>query len=206
MRIEFSFDDGMCGDQRAAALLEKYGYRGTFYYPSNPVVQGNWLDIPHMARIARAGHEIGGHTVTHPADIKLLSDSQLDFELQNNKALIEKVVAHKPCTKFAYPRGRHDERVRAAVKKAGFTEARTTLVLNTDEAEDPLRTPTTVHMYARKEYNGKLWLEVAKEQLEIALSKPNSVFHVWGHTNELDLYQEWGRFEELLKLLKLRTS
>lgn len=207
MRIEFSFDDGCLGDQRAAALLEKYGFRGIFYYPNNPVVADSYLSIKEIAAIGKAGHEIGGHTHSHPLDMKLLNDEDLEYEIGANKALIEYVIfrRQRQATKFCYPRGRHDERVREAVKRAGYKEARTTVVLKTDLPEDPFQTPTTIHMFPREEYKGVPWLELAKKYFLIALEKGDKgYFHLWGHTNELDRHQEWKKFEELLAFIKER--
>lgn len=205
MKISFSFDDGHISDLRAANLLKKYGQKATFYI-SNARVPGTvQLSLREVKRLFDMGMEVGGHTVSHYMDMKAIEDDEeLKHEIVNNKILLEMLIAKKPITKFCYPRGRHDERVREMVRKAGFTEARTTLVLKTEFNEDPFQTGTTIHMTDRKEYWGRDWFEVALEQLEVAKSKGDKgMFHVWGHTQELDRQDDWNKFEELLKIVSL---
>lgn len=199
MNIHISFDDAHISDLRAAKLLSKYGFRGTFYMPSCQVQGSQIMSLKEVKEgILDLGHEIGGHTVSHPMDIKLLNDADLKFEIENNKFLCE-MLNKKLITKFCYPRGRHDERVREAVAKAGYTEARTTIVKKIrNHTGSPLTTPTTVQMFARNEYDGRPWFEVAKEYFYLALKEsetdPSVFFHIWGHTYELDRQGDWDNW------------
>ncbi len=207
--VRFSFDDGLVGDIRAARLLTKYGFTGVFYVPNCPLkgtIQATLKEIKDG--VVDLGHEIGGHTVSHPMDLKLVEDEKLQFEIINNKHLCEMVLAKKPCPKFCYPRGRHDERVRAMVKKCGFTEARTTVVMKIrNHTGDPYQTPTTVHMFPREEYGSVHWMQVARDHFFQCLKEwkegANDVFfHLWGHTNELDRQGDWENFEATLKMIR----
>ena len=203
MRISVSFDDANVLDLRAASLLETYGMTGTFYYPSTPVNGQMHLSLKQMKDyLADKGHEIGGHTVNHITDMKLIEDDEkLDWEIKENKNTIEFFLTRKPITKFCYPRGRYDDRVREAVKKAGYTEARTTRVLQVmNYSGDPFQMPTTIHMYPREEYQGVHWLEVAKVYLEKAVQQ-DGFFSLWGHSSELERFGYWTGFEEMLKKL-----
>ena len=109
----------------------------------------------------------------------------------------------KDITKFCYPRGRYNEQVIEVVKEVGFTEARTTIVLKTEYPNDLFRTDTTIHCFARKEYDGADWLNVAIDFFTIAKEKGHKgYFHVWGHAQELQDKDEWAKFEKLLIYLK----
>ncbi len=202
LKIDISFDDGLVGDLRAAKLLTQYGFTGTFYIPNNCQ-----LSPREVKEIVNMGHEVGGHTVSHPMDMKLLDDKQLAFEIGNNMAWLEH-LSGKPVTKFCYPRGRHDQRVRDAVKSYGYKEARTTQVMKgVNESGDPYQTPTTIHMYPRDEYNEKNWFHMAEDCLRVSIWRRDTTtdpcfFSLWGHTNELDRFGYWQSFEEILDVMQ----
>jgi peptidoglycan/xylan/chitin deacetylase (PgdA/CDA1 family) len=77
-----------------------------------------WGDL---RRLAAQGVEIGSHTATH-ARLPRLGDDELDRELQLSKRRIEEEL-QTTCRRLAYPYGRHDRRVRAAARRAGYDEA-----------------------------------------------------------------------------------
>lgn len=214
LNVQISFDDGNESDIRAARLLKHYGFVGTFYIPSNEVAKTKLLDLKdiHEIIVNECGQEIGGHTVNHPMDMKLLDEKQLQFEIGNNKKLCEMLLAKKPITKFCYPRGRHNELVREWVYKMGYKEARTTRVLQIEnDTKDPFQTPTTIHMYPRDEYEGKDWFDLAREYFDKALEASKSsdevFFSLWGHTTELNRIEfGWEKFEEMLKIMKEKLS
>lgn len=218
--IRISFDDCNLGDLRAAKLLKQYGFTGTFYMPSCQVRGTQLLTLKEVFDgLLRQGMELGGHTVSHPMDMKACSNEQLKFECENNRFLCQLLTyraanAQVPLdpnlivTKFCYPRGRHDERVRKAVAEAGYSEARTTVVRKIEnESGDPLQTPTTIHMFAREEYAGEDWLDLAESYFKSAVElhasgKQGIFFSLWGHTKELTEHAEWGKFEEILKFMR----
>jgi peptidoglycan/xylan/chitin deacetylase (PgdA/CDA1 family) len=75
--------------------------------------------------LARAGFEIGGHTVTHPILLKL-SPEQARGEILDGKARLEALLG-RPLRLFAYPNGRPGEDYGpehvAMVREAGFEAA-----------------------------------------------------------------------------------
>jgi len=192
MRIETSWDDARLPDLRLVALLRKHRLPAVFYIPSNCELEEN--DIRDLAET----FEIGGHTVNHPQDLKLLSDEQLDYEIGENKRWLEELIGH-PITKFCYPRGRYDDRVVEAVKRAGFTEARTVTIGCTTLPDDPFRRGTSVHTYNRQEYNGLPWPEYARQKFQEA--KIGGYFHLWGHSWEFEKYDGWEELEKLFEYI-----
>lgn len=142
------------------------------------------------------GFKIGGHTVTHPENMRYLSPGALDWEIQNNKNFIEELIK-KEITDFCHPGGRYDENVIEAVKRAGFKTARTTLINNTDIPADPYQIKTTIHVLpTRWEYNGKYWLDCAIAKFDEA-KKKDGYFHVWGHGWEIENFNLWVDLENL---------
>ena len=147
------------------------------------------------------GFEIGSHTMTHPPDIKLLNAEELRGELVTSKSIIEDITG-KECAAFAYPRGRFNDDVVEAVAAAGYREARTTHVRQTSFT-DPLRMPTTVHVFdGRKEYGGRTWRAMADFYLADVLAR-GGIFHIWGHARELE---RDGQVQPFLDFLSRATT
>jgi len=191
---EFSFDDGSIFDKKIAQLLEKYGFMGTFYIPSN-------CDLsPKIIKQISLKHEIGGHTETHPMDMKLLSYKNLVLEIKNNKEWLKELTG-QPMDKFCYPRGRYNDNVIDVLKDEDFREGRTTQVLRTDIPEDPFRRDTTIHIYERSEYKGVPWHKMARTMFDKAKEK-DGYFHLWGHGWEINRDKNWHKFEKLLEYIK----
>lgn len=195
MKILTSWDDGHIQDMRIFDMVSNYKLRSIFFL-SNIELQ---LSMKNVKKIAES-FELGGHTVSHPMDMKKLSSKQLIDEIENNKKWLEDIVG-KNIDWFCYPRGRYNEIVMDAVKNAGYRYARTTLVGNTDYSVNNYRTHPSVHIYpTRKEYNGKSWLDYAKEQFRIAKEK-DGVFHIFGHSWEIEKYNLWNELESFFKYI-----
>ena len=76
------------------------------------------MDWDELRSLRERGIELGSHGIRH-AHLPLLSDAELQREVRESKTELEAELG-RPCTDFAYPYGEHDERVRAAVKAAGY--------------------------------------------------------------------------------------
>lgn len=198
LTIETSWDDGHLLDLKLANLLLKYEIPGTFYIP-------NTCELSYdQIRLLAKDFEIGGHTVSHPQDIKLLRDEDIRDQVFSNKMWLENIIGKK-IERFCYPRGRHNEIVRKIVQEAGYTYARTTRVLDIFPPKDDFQTNTTIHLYPRHEYQGKYMLEVFDEQMRLAVSfmkKEPVILHVWGHSWEIEKLGLWVELEEMLKKMQ----
>lgn len=192
LKFTSSWDDGNPLDLKIAELLLKYDLPGTFYIPSVSRMENEQIQL--LAR----DFDIGGHTVNHPMDMKLLSDEDMDFELKVNKDWLEGIIS-RPVTKFCYTRGRYDDRVIEAVKRAGYTSARTTTVLNLIP-DDPFKTHTTIHVFPRAEYGVVEWDTEARAYAYSA-AVSGGTFHLWGHALELERLGYWGRLEDFFTWL-----
>jgi peptidoglycan/xylan/chitin deacetylase (PgdA/CDA1 family) len=78
-----------------------------------------------IKQLIAAGWEIDAHTITHP-DLTTVSASQLQTELAGSRAKIKSEFG-QPANFFAYPAGKYDDTVIAAVKAAGYKGAVTEL-------------------------------------------------------------------------------
>jgi len=196
LKLKFfsSWDDGGKFDGKLADLLLYYGLPGTFFIPS----QCN-LELEQILEIAK-NFEIGGHTVSHFQNLKLLDDDFLKAEILDNKIWLEEILGKK-VTQFCYPRGRFDDRIIQAVKDSGFVGARTTLV-GRFKFDDPFKIGTSVHVFQRQEYGEKSWVEFAKEMAAKAAGSDYNYFHLWGHSAEIDKFKQWTNLENFFVWLK----
>ena len=74
--VSVTFDDGRVSQlQKAVPILAEFDLRATFYV--NPTGD-DWLAaLAPWREIARAGHEIGNHTISHPCSKALFDDPNL---------------------------------------------------------------------------------------------------------------------------------
>lgn len=192
MKFVTSWDDGNYLDLRLAKLLKSYGLKGIFYIPNN--CQLTESEIKVLANVY--GMEIGGHTVTHPPDIKLLDRERAGKEITRNRKWLQQLTGQS-INSFAYPRGRYNEETIELVKEAGFSEARTTQVFHLS-SDNPLTTHTTIHAHpSRTEYDGAPWYLLARKMFKQA--GDDDVFHLWGHADEIERYKMWHELEAFLR-------
>lgn len=128
--IVLTFDDGYADSyQNAFPILKNYRYPATFYVVTqfaDDKKQGymTWAQIQEMAR---AGMEIGAHTVDHAdlvRDARARSATFLQDEIATSKQIIELRLGI-PVKTFAYPYGHYDARVISGVRSNGFMAAAT---------------------------------------------------------------------------------
>lgn len=110
--ISFTFDDVPDSAlYNGAAILEKYGLRGTFYITGNMAgttePDRQLISESGIRTLADRGHEVGCHTFSHP-NIAALSGAQLQNEIDNNRSFLDRVLGklsngHSAKLNFAYP-------------------------------------------------------------------------------------------------------
>ena len=125
--ISVTFDDGSAGFyQYAWPLIQDAKLKTTQYIPTegldNPSAYGV-MTPDQISTLAKAGQEIGSHSVTHPY-LTTLDDGDLQKEMVNSKAALEALPGVGTVTDFAYPYGDYDARVIAAEQAAGYLTGR----------------------------------------------------------------------------------
>ncbi|ACK68741.1 polysaccharide deacetylase [Gloeothece citriformis PCC 7424] len=125
--ILLTFDDGYGGHYKYVyPLLKKYGYPATFsiYVKKMEMKTGRtsvtWEQLKEMA--ADPLVTIVSHSVTHPRDLRELSDDQLRTEIIESKRILEQQL-NIPIDYFTYPEGKADARVKQWVAAAGYRGA-----------------------------------------------------------------------------------
>lgn len=98
----------------------------TLTEPEQPV---DWVDAPppfplttltaaQILEMHEAGVRFGSHSHAHH-DLTTLSEAECERDLRTSREVLEELLGH-PVRFLAYPRGRHEERVRRAAERAGY--------------------------------------------------------------------------------------
>jgi len=197
-----SFDDGNQLDLQLADLLLKYEIPSVFYIPANCDLTKN--QIERLARIGscslcpkmRKLFDIGSHSMTH---LKLteLTESQAMKEIAGSKAFLENIIK-RPVTRFCYPFGQYNKKIKEMVKAAGYKSARTTRLMSTDFPKDPHETKISICVYPNvTAYRGDTWLEVGYRLFDKVIEKGGR-FELYAHSWEIEKYNMWEFLEDFL--------
>lgn len=128
-----TFDDGFAGlHEHALPSLVRYGVPSTVFLVAETLTpQGREVDwapagsgtltLDEVGEMAEAGVSFGSHSYSHH-NLTGLSDDELARDLRDSRTLLEDLL-HRSVPFLAYPGGRHDARVRAAARDAGYTHA-----------------------------------------------------------------------------------
>lgn len=121
--VSIAFDDGYRSHiDRAAVLLEQFGFRGTFYLiVDKQRQQGKYRkSLPRSWKqwreVASRGHEIGSHTTGHE-DLQTLDEGQILAELLSSQQLLASEFPSLSISSLAYPFSSADERVFALARE-----------------------------------------------------------------------------------------
>lgn len=213
--ITTSWDDNSPINLKLAKLLNEYGINATFYICSEHDNFGNTFEKSGALKIQAMGFEIGSHSATHP---DLTKTSDLAYEVLTSKRKLEARLNYTiKC--FCYPYDLFDERVKGMVKSAGYKFARTANHTDLSLPEDPYECPVTLHASNHSPLQAtKLIISSAISPLGIldwkrrAISifkkglKRGGIWHLYGHSWEIQKYKYWKRLEEVLKHISGRKD
>ncbi len=217
--VTTSWDDGHPLDLRVAELLMKYGISGTFYVPRT-TEHGTMR--PSEMRTLSTIFEIGAHTMRHIV-LTETTDEEAWQEISRSKAWIEDTIGSS-CLLFCPPRGRYGRRHLDMASRAKYIGLRSTELLSLDRPRQRgglLLMPTTLQAYPhtrldfarnaiKRKAAGNLWRCIAhgggdwarlgESLLRRALAH-GGVFHLWGHSWELEKTGQWRRLDDVLRLV-----
>jgi peptidoglycan/xylan/chitin deacetylase (PgdA/CDA1 family) len=108
--VSVTFDDGWLSvDSSASKLLDKYHIKTTQYIISDVAANKvpEYMNYDTVARLKKAGHEIGSHSLTH------CNQTKLNAVALKNNALVSKQMLEQqnlgPVDSFAYPLGQYNK-------------------------------------------------------------------------------------------------
>jgi peptidoglycan/xylan/chitin deacetylase (PgdA/CDA1 family) len=124
--IVISIDDGFRNTHSVGLpALRAHGWPAVLNLTLSHLGPSWGLSEGRVRGLLRAGWELGSHTFTHP-DLTQLDDARLRREVAGSKRALERRFDVR-ISFFCYPAGRFDARVVAAVRRAGFRGATTTI-------------------------------------------------------------------------------
>ncbi len=214
-----SWDDGTVYDLRLADLLSKYQLPATFYIAKRH--ERSSLAECQIRELARH-FELGAHTLNH-VDLDSVPLETAQAEIEGSKLWIE-TLSNSACTMFCFPHGNFSSSHLRLVQKAGFTGARTVELMSTSSPKltgGIALVPTTIQAFphSRSTYLANAlkrsrmlslrfrvsslrrgdWLSMAK-CLFSEVSANGGVFHLWGHSWEIERHGLWTSLEDMFRV------
>lgn len=119
--VSITFDDGLSSAPHAAAMLQARNMRATFFIIGGYLGHPAYLTPDQARALEAAGHEIGGHTVSH-RHLVALSLDEAQREICNDRATLASYGLHPQS--FAYPFGEANASVKHLVTRCGYNSAR----------------------------------------------------------------------------------
>lgn len=220
--VTTSWDDGHPQDLRLADLLESHGIPGTFYIPQcNPLNDLPVLEPSQVRGLADREFEIGGHTIHHTV-LTELADDDARRQITDCKAWVGDVTG-RDCLMFSPPCGKHTPVHVEMIRDAGYAGYRTVELWSIDRPRAkgpglvelptsvpavPLQPSRVVRNLLKRRAIGNAWRYVkhgrsgdwtdhAKALLDHAIAT-GGVFHLWGHSWELEDHGQWDRLDAVL--------
>jgi len=114
-----SFDDGNQTDYIIAfPLLEKFGFKATFFLTSDFIGRPGHLTKPQIQKMSQEGMEFGTHGKTHKF-LSTLNENELKLELLESKKSLEEITGKK-IEALSLPGGYHSSKVKRMVQELGY--------------------------------------------------------------------------------------
>ncbi|HUZ48088.1 MAG TPA: polysaccharide deacetylase family protein [Terriglobia bacterium] len=216
--VTTSWDDGYLKDLKVAKLLRSRGLAGTFYIPIQGVNGKEVLDDAAIRNLANQGFEIGGHGYSH-RNLTDLSSDELHQDVTLSVQTLEQILG-RSVHMFCCPNGRINKNVIRALKEAGLEGCRTTRMLHTNLDFRSFEMPVTLQAYphparayfknlAKEQHFHALWrymprvcssaswIEVGRMLFD-AVMREGGVWHLYGHSWEIEELGLWAALEEML--------
>jgi peptidoglycan/xylan/chitin deacetylase (PgdA/CDA1 family) len=217
-----SWDDGHVLDFRIAELLTQYGLTGTFYIPRSAPT--GTMSEDHVRELS-AIFEIGAHTLDH-LFLTEINLPRAAVQIVGSKQWVEQTTG-EPCTIFCPPAGKLTRQHLGIIKASGFSAVRSVEYMSLDHPRDGdveglSLIPTTIQAkptpgsaYLRNvakrfalrnlwlyllHARSPIWSDNVRRLLELTIAR-NGVFHLWGHSWEIEEHHQWDRLEQVFQLM-----
>lgn len=219
-----SWDDGHVLDKHLAGVLHDFELAGTFYISRN-LLKKERLSEMDIKSISKR-HEVGAHTISH-SNLTEISESQQQEEIVNGKRWLEEVTGTEVsmfCYPKGQYSEAAKKLVKKAGYKGARTTKQFSLY---PSHYSPFELPTTLQVYPfpfrRDSKNRYAWRRLLQpirrgyaplRRMGVPVSSMTSwtklactifdrvrerggVFHLWGHSWEIERYNMWNELEAL---------
>jgi peptidoglycan/xylan/chitin deacetylase (PgdA/CDA1 family) len=118
--VYLTFDDGgMSAHAVTADLLERRGWRGTFFITTDYIGVPKFLDASQIRDLRKRGHSIGTHSCSHPALMARRPYSQLHREWKESAARLADIIGES-IVLASVPGGFYGRNVAVAAAECGI--------------------------------------------------------------------------------------
>jgi peptidoglycan/xylan/chitin deacetylase (PgdA/CDA1 family) len=114
-----TFDDGGSSASVIASSLERRGWRGHFFIPTDYIGRPGFLSPDAIRALDRRGHVIGSHSASHPACISRLPKERILEEWSRSATALAQILGH-PIQAASVPAGFYSDEVARAAAQAGI--------------------------------------------------------------------------------------
>jgi peptidoglycan-N-acetylglucosamine deacetylase len=196
--LVMSFDDGNLQDKKLIDIFNANGIRGTFHLNSG--LMGNSDKVPAAeVKSVYAGHEVSGHSKTHPY-LDSMNQTQLEQEILDDKKALEALVGY-PVRGLSYPFGSYSQLLLSLLPGWGFVYGRVVPATNDFRLpNDLLLWRGSCHHSGASTLGAKLLTYATPEM---------ALLFVWGHSWELDGNAEnnsWQYMEDFCKTMGKKSD
>jgi peptidoglycan/xylan/chitin deacetylase (PgdA/CDA1 family) len=211
-----SWDDGNPLDFRIAEMLERHGLTGTFYVPRQ--AETKVMSAAQIQELSKR-FEIGAHTLDH-VRLANIPDAEARRQLSGSRLWIEEVTGGA-CRTFCFPGGKFRLSQLPLLREAGFGAARTVEMMSMTRPQRRqgvalLATTIQAHPHTLFTYVGNavrrwrgnnLWHVLIHHNNDWASTaialltwcrRNGGVFHLWGHSWEIEETGQWGALDRVL--------
>jgi polysaccharide deacetylase/Big-like domain-containing protein/chitobiase/beta-hexosaminidase-like protein len=119
--VSLTFDDTFADQAQVAEMASARGMRVTFFVNSARIDHAGSMTSAQLLAFQGAGHEIGGHTISH-ADLPTLDLSEAKRQVCNDRVAL--LNAGFAASSFAYPFGDNNAAVEQVVADCNYNAAR----------------------------------------------------------------------------------
>jgi peptidoglycan/xylan/chitin deacetylase (PgdA/CDA1 family) len=158
---------------------------------------------PEDVRDIYEGHEVAGHTLTHPS-LPRCEEPEVIRQVEEDRLRLSELVGYE-VVGMAYPGGgvNNDDRVAEIIRRStGIRYSRTTTSNGSFEPQENLFrfNPTAYHL----DFEEMMRLGQAFAELRTDTPK---IFYIWGHSYEMDYAPDyWIKLEAFFELISGRED
>lgn len=184
--LTMSYDDGRAADRKLVEIFNKYGIKGTFHLNSGLLGKGDRIPAEEAADLYQ-GHEISGHTVTHPTIARSPREQIIEEVMEDRKRLEQ--IAGYTVRGLSYPNGSFNSQIKEILSQLGIQYARSVASTGSFAMPDDLLEwkPTCHHK--------RDLMRLAETFAGLNKTQYLYMMYVWGHSYEFDIDQNWDLIE-----------
>ena len=208
--VTFSYDDGTVQDKRLVEIFNTYGLKATFNINSDLLGSKRTINVDHVPvchdkldpkdlRYVFDGHEIAGHTLTHPRLTDIPDDNEVIRQVEEDRLRLSELAGYD-VVGFAYPCGgvNCDSRVSQLIREnTGIKYCRTIISSHSFDIQ------TNLYEFNPTVHHHREWDKMYELADKFISSDPQTpqIFYIWGHSFEFDIRDDWERFREFCRMI-----